>query len=198
MSAVSKIFVALYGNGHVPAGDLLQPHLDFLSALRLRGIVLGNGRLLEGPGGMVLLQAENLEAARDILKDDPFLIAGIRTLDIYEWDTRFAAGLRLPPRDPEIAEIPAAALDDRLAADAAAFVLDVREDEEVARGTAPRTLHIPLGQLEARRGEIPEGPLYVLCRGGGRSRRAATLLAAFGRFATNVAGGMTAYAPEKA
>lgn len=192
-----KIFVALLGNGHIPSGDLLQPHLEFLAGLRARGIVLGNGRLLGGPGGLILLQAVDEDSAREILSRDPFIVHGIRTLDLYEWDARWAAGTAFPPFDPAIAEISAGWLDGRLESNPDAFVLDVREDEEVARGTAPRTIHIPLGQLDQRFGELPAGEAFVICRGGGRSLKACRLLAAHGRPAINIAGGMTAYAPEK-
>lgn len=192
------IFAALLGNGHVPAGDLLQPHLDFLTALRARGIVLGNGRLLDGPGGLILLRAEDIASARAILAEDPFLVHEIRTLELFEWDAKWAAGTAFPPYDPEIVEIGADQLDARLTANPDAFVLDVREDDEVARGTAPRTLHIRLGELEQRRAELPAGEAFVICRGGGRSLKACRLLTAHGRSAVNVAGGMTAYAPEKA
>lgn len=38
-----------------------------------------------------------------------------------------------------------------------AVLLDVREkDELVESGTLPRALHIPLGQLESRLGELPK------------------------------------------
>ena len=193
-----RIYAALFGNGHVPAGDLLPSHLDFLAALRARGIVLGNGRLLDGPGGLVLLRAESKEAAERLLADDPFLVHGIRTLELFEWDVTWAAATRFPPHDPAIAETPAQALDDRLAANPTALVLDVREDAEVARGTAPRTVHVPLGQLGDRLAELPEGEIFAICRGGGRSLKACRLLAAHGRPAVNVVGGMTAYAPDKA
>jgi rhodanese-related sulfurtransferase/uncharacterized protein YciI len=192
------IFAALLGNGHVPAGDLLQPHLDFLTGLRARGIVLGNGRLIDGPGGLILLQAPDEATAREILSRDPFLVHGIRTLDLYRWDAHWAAGTAFPPYDPAIAEIAADWLEARLDANPDAFVLDVREDEEVARGTAPRTVHIPLGRLEQALGELPDGEVFVICRGGGRSLKACRLLAAHGRAAINIAGGMTAYSPEKA
>ena len=33
-------------------------------------------------------------------------------------------------------------------------IVDVREDEEVAEGMIPGAIHIPLGQLSARAGEL--------------------------------------------
>src|ERR1035441_7876561 len=76
-----------------------------------------------------------------------------------------------------------------------AWLLDVREDDEWAAGHAPRARHIPLGQLGARAAEIPQGrDIYVICRSGGRSGRAAQALAGAGWRAINVAGGMQDWA----
>jgi len=57
-------------------------------------------------------------------------------------------------------------------------VLDVREDSElVETGTVKGAIHIPLGQLEARLGELPKDKVILTaCRGGGRASRALTLL----------------------
>lgn len=74
-------------------------------------------------------------------------------------------------------------------------ILDVREDDEWAAGHAPGALHIPLGQLGARLGELdPRQPLAVVCRSGNRSSRAVAALTAAGLTAHNVDGGMTAWA----
>lgn len=76
-----------------------------------------------------------------------------------------------------------------------AWLLDVREDDEWAAGYAPGARHIPLGELAARTAEIPRGEtVYVICRSGGRSARAAQALAGAGWDTVNVAGGMQAWA----
>ncbi|MDQ0754627.1 rhodanese-like domain-containing protein [Arthrobacter sp. B3I4] len=73
----------------------------------------------------------------------------------------------------------------------AARILDVREDYEWAAGHAEQALHIPLDQLPARLDELdPDEDLYVICRTGGRSFRAAQWLVGNGYSALNVAGGM--------
>ena len=74
-----------------------------------------------------------------------------------------------------------------------AVLLDVREDGEWAAGHAPRALHIPLGSVTSRLGELPEGDLYVVCRSGGRSAQAVAWLNRNGYDATNVVGGMGAW-----
>jgi rhodanese-related sulfurtransferase len=77
---------------------------------------------------------------------------------------------------------------------ASTTLLDVREDDEWAAGHAPDALHIPLGELAARLGDLPEdNALYVICRSGGRSARATAFLNANGWDATNVDGGMGAW-----
>ena len=72
-----------------------------------------------------------------------------------------------------------------------AKILDVREDYEWAAGHAERALHIPLDQLPGRIDELdPDEDLYVICRTGGRSFRAAQWLTGQGYTAINVSGGM--------
>jgi rhodanese-related sulfurtransferase len=87
------------------------------------------------------------------------------------------------------AEIPAASVPDD------AWLLDVREDDEWAAGHAPGATHIPLGELSSRGTEVPRGgTVYVICRSGARSARAAFALGASGWDAVNVAGGMQDWA----
>jgi rhodanese-related sulfurtransferase len=75
-----------------------------------------------------------------------------------------------------------------------AFLLDVREPDEWEAGHASAATHIPLGDLEQRHGEVPEGRTIVcVCRGGGRSARAALALAGIGYETVNLAGGMRAW-----
>jgi rhodanese-related sulfurtransferase len=76
-----------------------------------------------------------------------------------------------------------------------AWLLDVREDDEWTAGHAPGARHIPLGELSARSAEVPtDEVIYVVCRSGGRSARAAQALAGAGWQAVNVAGGMQDWA----
>lgn len=78
---------------------------------------------------------------------------------------------------------------------AGAFLLDVREDDEWAAGHAPEAVHVRLGELSARTGEIPrDQQVYVICRSGARSAYAAQALAGAGWNTVNVADGMTGWA----
>ncbi|GAB3497366.1 rhodanese-like domain-containing protein [Nocardiopsis coralliicola] len=75
------------------------------------------------------------------------------------------------------------------------FLLDVREPGEWAAGHAPGALHIPLGALAQRAGEVPQDrQVYVVCRVGGRSAQAVAALNEAGWNTVNVAGGMQAWA----
>lgn len=75
------------------------------------------------------------------------------------------------------------------------WLLDVRELDEWVAGHAPHAKHIPLGELGQRAAEVPQDELvYVICRGGHRSARAAQALNGVGWRAVNVAGGMRDWA----
>lgn len=74
-------------------------------------------------------------------------------------------------------------------------LLDVREDDEWQRGHAAQALHIPMGQVPARLGELDaQAELYVICHAGGRSLRVAKYLQQNGYRPVNVTGGMLAWA----
>lgn len=89
---------------------------------------------------------------------------------------------------PELPAVPASALPSD------AQVLDVREDDEWEAGHLPGALHVPLAQVPQRLAELPAGRLHVVCRGGGRSQRAAEWLQGHGYDTVNVEGGMQAWA----
>jgi rhodanese-related sulfurtransferase len=74
-------------------------------------------------------------------------------------------------------------------------VLDVREAYELEISSLPFALHIPMGEVPARMGELdPEAPLIVMCRSGGRSMQVARFLEARGfRSVSNLAGGILAW-----
>ena len=76
-----------------------------------------------------------------------------------------------------------------------AVLLDVREQDEWDAGHIEGAMHLPMGDVPARLGDLPEAdPLYIVCRSGNRSGRAAAWLNAQGIDSVNVAGGMKAWA----
>jgi rhodanese-related sulfurtransferase len=79
--------------------------------------------------------------------------------------------------------------------DRSVVLLDVREDDEWQQGHAPGAVHIPMGDIPARIGELDADATYfVVCHLGGRSQRVAHYLAHHGYSAINVSGGMAAWA----
>jgi rhodanese-related sulfurtransferase len=80
------------------------------------------------------------------------------------------------------------------ALDAGAVAVDVREPQEWEAGHVDGSLWIPLGELQARAGELPrDRPLVIVCRTGARSGYAADALVAAGYDASNLAGGLFAW-----
>lgn len=95
----------------------------------------------------------------------------------------------MPPHVPEI-EVSGLPAD--------AYLLDVREPLEWTAGHVDGAQHIPMNDVPARLAEIPEdGEIYVICKGGGRSAQVTGYLNEKGRHATNVAGGMLAWATSR-
>jgi rhodanese-related sulfurtransferase len=91
-----------------------------------------------------------------------------------------------------ISEISVGDLADRLAE--GARLIDVREPHEYEDAHVPGAVLVPLAtvpdELDAFRGE---GPVYVICKSGGRSMRACEYVADQGIEAVNVEGGTTAW-----
>ncbi|MGW9184366.1 rhodanese-like domain-containing protein [Agromyces sp. NPDC055661] len=75
-----------------------------------------------------------------------------------------------------------------------AYIIDVREPDEVARARVDGAVHIPLGSLVARVDEVPrDRTVYLMCAVGGRSAQATQFLAAQGVDAVNIDGGIMAW-----
>jgi rhodanese-related sulfurtransferase len=90
---------------------------------------------------------------------------------------------------PSVPSVSASAVPD------GASVVDVREDDEWVAGHIDGAQHIPLGELTARRAEIPaDDEVVIVCRSGGRSSRAVAWLVDNGVDAVNLDGGMGAWA----
>lgn len=76
-------------------------------------------------------------------------------------------------------------------------LLDVREDWELGIASVPGIVHIPMGQVADRIGELDSGKdVVVLCRSGRRSLEVAKFLQQNGFKAVNLAGGILAWSRE--
>lgn len=98
-----------------------------------------------------------------------------------------------------IPQISATELRDRLAAaDAAPFLLDVREPREFEYCRIEGAVLIPLGELAGRAHELPAGrEIVAICHHGSRSLQAASFLKqSLGLAVTNLQGGVAAWARE--
>ncbi|WP_338657105.1 rhodanese-like domain-containing protein (plasmid) [Sporosarcina psychrophila] len=70
-------------------------------------------------------------------------------------------------------------------------IIDVREADEVQAGKIPNAIHIPLGLVEFKMQDLDKSKEYIMvCRSGGRSSKAATLLEDHGYKVVNMTGGM--------
>jgi rhodanese-related sulfurtransferase len=80
-------------------------------------------------------------------------------------------------------------------------VVDVREPDEYRAGHVPGAQLVPLGQLPGRWAEVAgrwgervDGPVYVICASGNRSKVGARILTTLGVDARSVTGGTAAWA----
>lgn len=73
--------------------------------------------------------------------------------------------------------------------------IDVRTTEEYAAGHAKHTINIPLNELPSKLDLIDrDNPVYLICRSGNRSKKAAKILAENGfSHAINISGGTDAW-----
>ncbi|HRJ61411.1 MAG TPA: rhodanese-like domain-containing protein [Azospirillaceae bacterium] len=97
--------------------------------------------------------------------------------------------------------LPAGEIKARLESGGDVVVLDVRNENEVAAGSLPGAVNIPLPALPSRIGELievmsgrPDAGIVLVCQSGPRAERAATILMAAGlRKLAVLKGGVTAW-----
>jgi rhodanese-related sulfurtransferase len=76
-------------------------------------------------------------------------------------------------------------------------LLDVREEWELGVASVPDVIHIPMGEVADRLGELDRSrEVVVLCRSGRRSLQVANFLQQNGFQAVNLAGGILAWSRE--
>lgn len=68
----------------------VEAHVAWLLELEAAGVVVLSGPLTSGPGvrpgsGVTVLRAESAERARAIAHADPFVVAGLRTVEVFGW-----------------------------------------------------------------------------------------------------------------
>ena len=119
-------------------------------------------------------QADAARAAREMAKIGLDRVAGWFAADaLRAWSD---AGGKVE----RVTQATASSIADRVKS-GEVIVVDVRNASEWAHGHLPGALHIPVGYLAERFGEIPRGrPVLVQCQGGTRSAIAASVLLAHG------------------
>ena len=88
-----KLYVVLSTPAEGGADKLLEhlpAHLEYMIANEKKGIVFASGPLSEADGGqkgrgLTILRAANIEDARALAAQDPFVVNGIRTYEVREW-----------------------------------------------------------------------------------------------------------------
>jgi len=97
-----------------------------------------------------------------------------------------------------VGEITPTEFDARRRAGSAALLLDVRDDWELSIATVPDVVHVPMGEIARRLGELdPEREIVVLCRSGRRSLEVARFLERSGfKSVANLTGGILAWSRE--
>jgi rhodanese-related sulfurtransferase len=89
-------------------------------------------------------------------------------------------------------EIDARSLQEKLKQPGPPLILDVRNPPELAaEGRIEGSVNIPMNELPARLGEVPEGrEIVAVCKAGMRSFNTAAWLRQMGRSAVSLQGGM--------
>jgi hydroxyacylglutathione hydrolase len=143
-------------------------------------------------GTRIVLLASNAgeasEAGRQLLRVGLDAVEGYIEGGLDAWRS---AGLPTS----SIQQIRADDFTERLARADGLTVIDVRSAREWQEGHIAGALHIPMGELVGRTGDVPRtGPVATICEGGYRSTLAASLLSRAGvTDVLTVAGGMSAY-----
>lgn len=96
----------------------------------------------------------------------------------------------------EVKDVTPAELNAELIGEFPPVLLDVREADELEISALPNIIHIPMGEVEDRIGELDSNSdTVVICRSGGRSRKVAEFLNGQGfRSVRNLATGMNGWA----
>ena len=90
------VFVSEYQRPLDEVDQHREAHLAFLAGLNEQGRILISGRRNPPIGGVVVIDADDLEHAKAIMAEDPFATSGVARYEPYEFNP--SAG---PARSPE-------------------------------------------------------------------------------------------------
>ncbi|WP_240420698.1 YciI family protein [Paenibacillus periandrae] len=77
------------------APTVAPAHMAYMIALREAGTVIAHGRLLDGWGGVAVYRAESINEVQELVNKDPFIVEGIRSAEVHEWDLKLASGVTI-------------------------------------------------------------------------------------------------------
>lgn len=136
----------------------------------------------------------------------PYVLAGILVVSVgcnpqaapppQNVDAPVPSPVQAPASADALQRVDVKGLHDRLEADEVSMLLDVRSAQEFADGHVLGAQNLPLDQLDSSLEFLEayrEQPIYVMCRSGGRSQRAAGLLKGRGFHVVDVTGGLIAW-----
>lgn len=75
-------FVYLMNNQKPLNQEIIKSHVEYLRGLESQGKLMLCGPFADYPGGMVIIQAEDLIEATDIANSDPFIASGCKSYEI--------------------------------------------------------------------------------------------------------------------
>ena len=90
------VFISEYQKPLDDVDLVREDHLAFLAGLNEQGRILISGRRNPPVGGIVVIDADDLEQAKAIMAEDPFAKSGVAKYEPYEFTP--SAG---PARSPE-------------------------------------------------------------------------------------------------
>lgn len=64
-------------------------HQAYMAKLKAEGKLRMAGRFTDGRGGMYILVADGLPAAKKLAGDDPYHSNGLREYEVREWEQRY-------------------------------------------------------------------------------------------------------------
>lgn len=68
--------------------QIIPAHYRFLDDLRDRSLLEQAGPFTDKSGGAYVLQADNLEEAQRLAKQDPLALRNCSNVTVHEWDSR--------------------------------------------------------------------------------------------------------------
>ncbi|HBI04142.1 MAG TPA: hypothetical protein DDY49_08965 [Paenibacillaceae bacterium] len=69
-------------------GDAIPAHREYLQTLRQEGTLVMAGGFIDQTGGAYLVQAENIDRARQLVQQDPMFVENECIYQVKEWNAQ--------------------------------------------------------------------------------------------------------------